>query len=475
MCIKRVRERLSAILLITMILIGSCGGEAFCAGTAKVFPDVPANAWYVNDLNFITSDSRRILEGSTDGRYYPESTLSVEQFIKCVVVAAGYRPTATGGHWAQPYIDKALELGVIRQGQFTSFSRGITRGEMATVILSALTAITGEAKPEYDAVDIPRRMADYASFPAEIRTPVCQAYHLGILTGVTDGKFHPERILTRSQATAVIRRVIDASSRIKLLPYGTVEGEDMWTDAEFQKFMASDEWKNYLNPNPLYGMVNGKLMFYEVHDLTDEEIAAGKPQKVPVLLKEPEYSIYYSIAKKLAYYAKKLDCTASVGYQEDLGGLVKFDLNPKPYWTGYGHDLCFSMKSGDVQNFAPDIIKRFPEASNVNLKYEWNIRSLYKDSDLSDYQSKSGVEPFDWSLTKYENVIKSICYTIYGSSTGRLFSDMIIQKYDMTFQKAISPKYSVSGFDQNMRMHIYGYYPDPWNQVLFYSTEVGNK
>ena len=121
--------------------------------------------------------------------------MSVEQFIKCTVAAAGFGPSASGGHWAQPYIDKALLLGIIRSGQFDSFSRGMTRGEMANVIMSGMTAITGESPSDYDEADMRMRMSDFSLLGQTNTEPICRAYSMGILAGYPDGKFHPERII----------------------------------------------------------------------------------------------------------------------------------------------------------------------------------------------------------------------------------------------------------------------------------------
>jgi hypothetical protein len=339
---RRIGIMGTMILYLIVALTGSSlaqsvlypyGGEqatmAVFASMAKRFPDVPDKAWYASDLGFITSDSRKILEGSSDGKFYPDSQLSVEQFIKCVVVAAGFRPTATSGHWAQPYIDKALQLGIITQGQFSSFRVGITRGEMATIIRSALTAMTGETEPTIDIADLSARMSDYSRIPEKQRNAVCVAYHLGILTGMPDGNFYAERILTRAQAVAVIRRVIDASARIKLLPIGTVEGTDMWTDADFRAFMSTDEWKRYLNPNTIAGMENGVLMFQKTVYPPNFETTGNIEDitKIPYKLPEPKYSTYYELAKILGYYAKKYSGTATVGYSDEIGGVAEFDFS----------------------------------------------------------------------------------------------------------------------------------------------------
>ena len=303
----RFKPNMGMILIVCLMLIVSKGAVvAQAAGTADVtrgipisFTDVADNAWYASDLQYITSDARRILEGMPDGRFYPGDTLSVEQFLKCVVVAANQRPAATSGYWAQPYIDKAIEMGIVNNASTASFHKGISRGEMAEIITSAFTQMTSEPMPDVDASVVSKRMKDYSEIPSHQQHAVCTAYSVGILTGMPDGKFHPESILSRAEAVAVIRRVIDPSARILMATDGSLEGQgsiegigpdglggqgdridpndgndvEMWSDEAFQAFMSSDEWQIYLNPNTIAGMEDGVLLFYEYRPSNDGMIA----------------------------------------------------------------------------------------------------------------------------------------------------------------------------------------------------------
>jgi len=54
---------------------------------------------------------------------------------------------------------------------------------------------------------------DYNIIYTGCKTNVVKCYDLGILTGFPDGEFKPDNILTRAEAVAVIRRLIDKSAR----------------------------------------------------------------------------------------------------------------------------------------------------------------------------------------------------------------------------------------------------------------------
>ena len=54
-----------------------------------------------------------IINGYKDGTIRPDSYVSVAEFLSIIVKSLGYTADTTDGYWAQPYIDKALELQLI--------------------------------------------------------------------------------------------------------------------------------------------------------------------------------------------------------------------------------------------------------------------------------------------------------------------------------------------------------------------------
>ena len=406
----------------------------------RKFPDVPEKSWYASDLNFITSDARRILEGSSNGNFYPKNTLSVEQFLKCVVVAANQRPSAVGGYWAQPFIDKALQLGIITSSQFKAYRTGITRGEMAVIIRSAFEIMTHEKDPVVDISTISKRMSDYALIPNNQQESVCFAYSLGILTGMPDGKFHPEGILSRAEAVAVMRRVIDPTARIKPATTGEQtdgdqtggDTDEIWSDAEFQAFMSTDEWKQYLNPNTIAGMKDGVLLFQNLKkpDGTEETISIDKFIQEPYVLPEPLYSKYYEITKTLGYYAKKYEATVTVSYTDYLGGFIEYDMSSEGGWKGYTPNLCFRIRHNKVEIHAPDLLQAIPTTKNHNIELIWEIGELFDYGSYEEAYKNGDISSFDYSQRKYTSIFRQIANIMLHGVNGDALSDFVEKKYD---------------------------------------------
>jgi len=188
------------------------------------FPDVDKAAWYKADLNYVLDDSRQIIAGYPDGTYKPQNTLTADQFITCIVKASYYTNLPENKeYWAKPFIDKSIELGYVKNGEFAAYNKPITRGEMARIVVRAINSITG-AHEFRDAEKIKMLIGDYDSIPNELKEFVVKTYDMGIINGYPNGTFKAGNILTRAEAAVVIRKTIDKNSRTSpKLPSGNVE------------------------------------------------------------------------------------------------------------------------------------------------------------------------------------------------------------------------------------------------------------
>lgn len=178
------------------------------AQNGPMFKDVPQHMWFYSPIQFIATDPRHIMVGWND-LFGPYDSLTVEQFIKCAVAAAGREVVVPAGeHYSVKYNQKAMELGLIKPGEYGSYKRNITRAEMARIIVRALPYITGEKDIDYNMDVIRSKMTDFHTIKPEFRDYVCQAYQIGILTGGADGRFIPDGNLTRASAAAVIHALL---------------------------------------------------------------------------------------------------------------------------------------------------------------------------------------------------------------------------------------------------------------------------
>lgn len=131
-------------------------------GTATTFTDVPNGYGYANAIAALREDG--IVKGYAAGTFRPGAPVNRAEFLKTVLVAAGVEPTGS--------------------------------------------ACFPDVKAEWFA-------------PA-----VCLAREMGIVSGYEDGKFHPERDVSRAEAVKIVLTAFD------LLPSDLIEGWN-WYDKYF--------------------------------------------------------------------------------------------------------------------------------------------------------------------------------------------------------------------------------------------------
>jgi len=232
---RNLAGKISVIIIVSLFLTlaetaGFCSGailpvSVFAAAEESIeFRDVRKSDWYYEDLQYILKDKRKIFAGYPDGTFRPDETLTVDMFIKLILTIMGHNLENGREYWASTYIEKAVEEGIIIPWQdihltfrtnddpYAGYKRPISRGDMALIAGRAVDRIIAE--PEYrDQIAVSSLIKDYHSIPSTIKASVVRFYDLGILTGFPDGEFKAGNYLSRAEAVAVIRRIIDPSAR----------------------------------------------------------------------------------------------------------------------------------------------------------------------------------------------------------------------------------------------------------------------
>lgn len=190
------------------------------------YSDVESGAWYYGYVNKISE--LKGFAGYEDGTFRPENQITQEEFVKTVVcLIDGEQPERVGENtepkrswkncwdsWAQPYLDRAMEIGLITEEDTLFRYNGIacTRGDMAKIITRAVEYLKEE--PVADVSTYISKMKDYSSIEEKNREYVLQAYAKGILTGYEDGTFRSNGFLTRAEASSILVRLQDKEERI---------------------------------------------------------------------------------------------------------------------------------------------------------------------------------------------------------------------------------------------------------------------
>ena len=192
---------------------------------ASTYSDVPENAWYTGYVNKISE--LKGFAGYEDNTFRPDNQITQEEFVKTVVaLTVGEQPEATGENtepkrswkncwdsWAQPYLNKAMEMGLITEEDTDFRYNGLpcTRGNMAKIATRAFEYLKEEDIA--DTSTYAAKLKDYSDIPDKFKSYVLQAYGKGIISGYEDGTFRSDGILTRAEASSVLVRLVDKAER----------------------------------------------------------------------------------------------------------------------------------------------------------------------------------------------------------------------------------------------------------------------
>jgi hypothetical protein len=151
-----------------------------------------------------------------DGTFLPEGMVTNAQFAKLVCETAGltaseyksYFADVDKNAWYYGYVCAAEEAGLV-EGTYFNPDKPIKRLEMAKMVTKAYEHYTN-CDISQIATGSDDGFTDIAGLSIGDREYVKAAYGLGIINGMTQYKFSPEGNATRSQAAAMIFRLLEA-------------------------------------------------------------------------------------------------------------------------------------------------------------------------------------------------------------------------------------------------------------------------
>lgn len=185
--------------------------------TQGLFSDVPAGAWYANNVK--TSFELGLVNGTGNGRFDPDGSMTVVQAITLAarihsIYCTGAAKFTQGSPWYQGYVDYAIENGIIKDGEYKNLNELATRAQYAKILAAsvpenALNPINSIAVGSVH--DLPAN-TDYAE-------AVYRLYNAGVLTGSDEyGTFKANTGIKRSEATALATRIVDPTLRKSFEP-----------------------------------------------------------------------------------------------------------------------------------------------------------------------------------------------------------------------------------------------------------------
>lgn len=181
--------------------------------TEGQFTDVAAESWCAESVR--AAFEYGLMDGVGGGRFAPDGSLTLAQTVvmACRIHSTylGEAPDFSGGEpWYQPYLDYALDSGLItRDYSDGELGQAVTRADFAVIVGAALP---DEALPEISSIEegaIPDVAAEDPCYEA-----VYRLYRAGVLTGNdASGTFAPDSGINRGSAAALVSRMVDPSLR----------------------------------------------------------------------------------------------------------------------------------------------------------------------------------------------------------------------------------------------------------------------
>jgi S1-C subfamily serine protease len=217
---KRLLSLLLAIVLLVCVFPGTASAAGSLSNFSKVntytmgqFTDVK-DQWFASYVQ--TAYEYGLINGSSATTFSPENNLTIAEAIKLAACLHSIYNTGTasfsaGSPWYQPYVDYALQNGII-SAAYANYSTPASRADFALIFSKALP---DEALSVINTIGpnaIPDVMSSYSYAAA-----VYKLYKAGILTGSDSaGNFFPNSFITRDAVAAIVTRMAIASYRQKL-------------------------------------------------------------------------------------------------------------------------------------------------------------------------------------------------------------------------------------------------------------------
>jgi len=336
----------------------------------------------------------------------------------------------------QDYIKAATELGIIKDGEFKSYSSTLNRADMAKLTLRVYEKLNKVTYPDY-LESYKTMVTDYKAIKnVEVKQNSLKCISEGLIT-VVDGAFKPSTSCTRGLAATAIHRILSEEQRAAVKPVFATP------DKEFETFMADyNKSLDYCSRYNFFKVVDGRILWNTYEDGVC---------LLPTLSNKDSNKEAYETVKTLVGYARKYNHYVEAYYFLGMG-FNKLQVYYASSQKGGQHG-----KAREVYNFA--MLTRFNEDtlrvfSDVGEEYKqkektdyyWIIGCLFNgmntklNKTIDEYQEKELIEPLTaWLNVIYEPKLAEYLYK-YIIKDDRTKIEYVEQNKRFIHEKFLYPK-----------------------------------
>jgi len=195
-------------ILLALVLALGFSATAFAAGIP--FQDVPAKAWYYQDV--ANAYERGFINGRDETHFAPDANLTYAEAVKLAACMnqeyeLGFVDLGGSNPWYQDYVDYCYAEGIIFKDY--PWNQPATRAGYVEIFAHALPEDALSARN-----DIPDGGIPDVSTSHPQSAEIYQLYRAGVLVGSDSiGTFNPNSNIKRSEVAAILTRMMDENAR----------------------------------------------------------------------------------------------------------------------------------------------------------------------------------------------------------------------------------------------------------------------
>lgn len=199
-------------LLLSILLVTLCAANA----SAASFQDVPADAWYVESVHYVSENG--IMSGTGNNKFDPNGNVTRGMIVTILYRMEG-NPSASGnsafqdvskGAYYEKAVNWAAKNGIVNGYSPTQFgpNDSITREQFAAILYRYCTYKQGNVSTKGSL----NQYKDVGEISSYAKTAMLWANANGLITGTSATTLSPKGTATRAQAAAIMTRYIKNSS-----------------------------------------------------------------------------------------------------------------------------------------------------------------------------------------------------------------------------------------------------------------------
>ena len=185
-----------------------------------IYSDVTAGGYEVADIYGEFQDNALLYTNIGEFDIHPNTAghEKIFELLYEMIAVEDLPDLSTANDWAHEYIINAIKNGLVPAKLQGSYGNNTTRAEFCALAVALYETVTGE------------EITGRETFTDTNDINVEKAAFIGVVKGVSDGKFAPDSLLNREQAATMLSRLADALDKPLINPETTFADKDEISD-----------------------------------------------------------------------------------------------------------------------------------------------------------------------------------------------------------------------------------------------------